>query len=74
MFRQNSKYRLLFLILSVMVFGYQSVYGFYKFANSDSDKGMRMIFGIVFGVIAIIYTVDLIAFIKSKKALKQGHE
>ncbi|MGB4774755.1 MAG: hypothetical protein WBP45_06270 [Daejeonella sp.] len=74
MFKQNSKYRLLFLILVVLVFGYQSVNGFYKFANNDSDQGMRMIFGIVFGMMTIIYTVDLIAFIKSKKALKQGHE
>jgi hypothetical protein len=61
---------MLFLILGVLVFGYQSADGFYKFANNYPDKGMSMIGGMVFGVMAIIYFVDSIAFIKSKKALK----
>jgi hypothetical protein len=74
MFKKNSKYRMLFLILGVLLFGYQSANGFYKFTNNYSDKGMGMIGGIAFGVLSIIYFVDLIAFIKSKKALKSGHE
>ncbi len=74
MFKPNSKYRLFFLIFAVSIFAYQSVNGLYGFANNHSDKGMKMIFGIVFGVMAIIYFVDLIVFIKNKKALKQGNE
>ena len=74
MFKRDSKYKLIFLILKAFIFTYMSVNGFYAFANNHSDKGMKMIGGILFGVMAIIYIVDLIEFIKNKKALKAGHE
>jgi hypothetical protein len=35
---------------------------------------MKLIAGIVFGVIAIVYSINLIGFIKNIKALKAGHE
>ncbi len=72
MFKPNSKYRLFFLVLAVLIFAYQSVNGFYAFANNYTNKGMKMIFAIVFGILAIIYFVDLIAFIKNRKSIKAG--
>lgn len=61
-------------MLGTWLFACMSADGFYAFANNHNDKGMKLIFGIIFGIIAIIYFVDLIAFIKKQKALKAGHE
>ena len=72
MFKENAKYRWVVLMLGAILFAYASLNGFYEFANNN--KGIKLITGIVFGVMAIIYFVDLIIFIKNKKALKQGNE
>jgi hypothetical protein len=70
MYKQNSKYRWVSLTVGVLFFAYMSVNGFYEFANNN--KGMKLVTGIVFGVMAIIYFVDLIAFIKKQKSIKAG--
>lgn len=72
MFKQNSKYRLTFLILTTVVFVLGSVMNFYEF--SEKKDGMKMAGGIVFGVMAVVYVSDLYEFIKIKKALIAGHE
>jgi lipopolysaccharide export LptBFGC system permease protein LptF len=72
MVKQNPTYRLIFLILVTMFSVVCAAIKFYDFA--ENKIGMKLIAGIVFGVIAIVYSINLIGFIKNIKALKAGHE
>ncbi|MEO6540016.1 MAG: hypothetical protein ABIN74_03450 [Ferruginibacter sp.] len=67
MFKQDSKYRLHFLVLMVALLVIESVFNFSYFYQKND--GMRMIGGIVFGVLAIVYAHDLYEFIKNKKRI-----
>jgi hypothetical protein len=67
MFKENSKYRLHFLVLMFVVFVIESVYNFFVFY--EKNDGMRMIGGIVFGLMSIFYAFDLYEFIKNKKRI-----
>ena len=67
MFKQNSKYRLHILVLLVALLVFESVFNFSDFYQKKD--GMRMIGGIVFGVLAIVYAHDLYEFIKNKKRI-----
>lgn len=72
MFKRDSKYKLIFLILKAFIFTYLSVNGFYAFANNHSDKGMKMIGGIIFGIAAIFFSVEVYNFLKNNKSIKSG--
>ena len=61
------KYRLPYLIFVLVVFTYLTVRSFYNFSIGE-DKGMSMIGGILFGVMAIFNVEDLYVFIKNKKS------
>ena len=65
MFKQNSKYRFLFLIVMLVLLTFVSVMNFYNFY--EKKDGMKMIMGIVFGVMAIDYAFRLYGFIKNNK-------
>ncbi|MFM6925654.1 MAG: hypothetical protein ACKOU7_09160 [Ferruginibacter sp.] len=64
MFRQNGKYRIIYLTLAVLVFALGSVFAFYDF--SEKKDGMRLFGGIVFGLMAIFQVDELYAFIKKR--------
>lgn len=72
MFKQNKKYRPFFLLLATLVFAINTVLNFYGFATKN--EGMKLTGGILFGVMTIIYAVDLYGVIKNKKALTAAHE
>jgi len=72
MLKQNSKYRFPFLILMFVLLVTVTVMNFYDFCE-EKDR-MKMMGGIVFGIMAIGYANDLYKFIKNKKALTAGHE
>jgi small neutral amino acid transporter SnatA (MarC family) len=72
MFKQNSKYRLIYLCFVTLVFAAGTIYYLYQFGVQK--KGMEIIGGVGFGIMAIFKIAELIEFIKNKKALKQGHE
>ena len=65
MFKQNSKYRFLFLIVMLVLLTFVSVMNFYNFY--EKKDGMKMMGGIVFGVMAIVYAFRLYGFIKNNK-------
>jgi hypothetical protein len=67
MFKQNSKYRLHFLILMFVLLVIVTVFNFYDFY--EKKDGMKMIGGFVFGLMAIGYAHDLFEFIKNKKRI-----
>lgn len=68
MFKQNSKYRLIYLILALLVFALGSSLAFYDYAQKK--EGIRLIGGIVFGLMAIFQVDDLYTFIKNKDSEK----
>ncbi len=67
MFKQNSKYRLHYLIVMSVLLVMITVFNFYDFY--EKKDGMKMIGGIVFGLMAIFYAYDLYEFIKNKKRI-----
>ena len=67
MFKQNSKYRLHYLIVMFVLLVMITVFNFYDFY--EKKDGMKMIGGIVFGLMAIFYAYDLYEFIKNKKRI-----
>jgi hypothetical protein len=69
MFTQNSKYMLIYLILALLLFAFESVYCFCKYAV-DIDKGMSLIGGIIFGLMSIFQVDEMYSFIKNKKSGK----
>ena len=73
MFKQNSKYRIVYLMFALLVFVYSSVYSFYKY-TADIDKGMSLIGGIVYSVMAIFFIDDLYQFIKNRRLKKLNSE
>jgi hypothetical protein len=68
MFKPNSKYRLHFLILVLVVFILGSISAFYDYA--EKKEGMRLIGGIAFGLMSIFYFFDVYEFIKNKNPEK----
>lgn len=64
MFKNNPKYKLGFLIFTIFVFTVSSVNDFYAF--SFYKEGMRLISGIIFGILAVVYATDLYEFKKQK--------
>lgn len=70
MFKQNSKYWVTFLVLMFVLLVLGSIMNFYSFY--EKKEGMKMIGGIVFGVMAIIYANDLCEVIKNKKSINSG--
>lgn len=72
MFKQNSKYRGGFLIFAFLAVTTNSVFNFLQFA--DKNDGMKMIGGIIFGILAIFYIGDIYEFYKIKKASKERHD
>ena len=67
MFKQNSKYRLHYLIVMFVLLVSVTVFNFYDFY--EKKDGMKMIGGIVFGLMTIAYGFDLFEFIKNKKRI-----
>ena len=70
MFRANKKYRLIYLSIAILLFGFKSVFDFLQFA--DKSDGMKMIGGIIFGIAAIIFSVEVYNFLKNNKSIKSG--
>jgi hypothetical protein len=68
MFKQNSKYRHIYLTLALLVFALGSVMAFYDFV--EKKDGMKLFGGIVFGIMTIFKAEDLYVFIKNKKSEK----
>lgn len=62
------KYRLIYLTLALLVFALGSVMAFYDFA--DQKNGMKLLGGIVFGLMSIFQAEELYVFIKNKKSEK----
>ena len=67
MFKKDSKYRFHFLIGIVVLNVIISVFNFYDYAVEKD--GMRMISGIVFGVLALFYAHDAYEYLKNKKRI-----
>lgn len=67
MFKKNSKYRFPYMILTSVVFLTGSVHNFFRFYKEKD--GMSMIGGMVFGVLALVYTYDLYEHLKNKKRI-----
>ena len=67
MFKQKSKYRFHFLVLMFVGLVFVTVLNFHDFY--EKKDGMKMIGGIVFGLMAIVYGFDLYKFIKNKKSI-----
>ena len=67
MFKQNSKYRFHFLIIMFVLLVFVTVFNFIDFYKKKD--GMKMIGGIVFGLMSIFYAFDLYEFIKNKKRI-----
>ena len=67
MFKQNSKYRLQFLIFFVVLLVIFTVMNFIDYV--EKKDGMKLTGGIVFGVLALVYTHDLYEFLKNKKRI-----
>lgn len=72
MFKQNSKYRGVFLVFAVMFFATISVIKFLDFVAEKN--GMKLITGIFFGIAAIFYLGEIYKFNKIKKASKERHD
>ncbi len=70
MFKQNSKYRLHFLIVMFVLLVIVTVLNFYDFY--EKNDWMKMMGGIIFGVMAIVYAFRLYEFIKNKKIINSG--
>lgn len=70
MLRQNKKYRPVYLALGTLVLAIGSALNFYGFA--EEREGMKLTGGILFGVMAIIFGIDLYGFIKNKKSINSG--
>jgi hypothetical protein len=70
MFRANKKYRLIYLSAATLLFGFKSVFDFLQFV--DKSDGMKMIGGIIFGIAAIIFSVEVYNFLKNNKSIKSG--
>jgi len=64
MFSKNPTYRLIFLAVTTGLFVLVSVFNFFDYA--DTGKGMKLTGGILFGVMAIFYAVDLYDFVSKK--------
>jgi hypothetical protein len=67
MFKPKSKYKLHLLILNFALCIIVAVYNFYGFY--EKQVGMKMIVGIAFGVMALVYAHDLYEFLKNKKRI-----
>ena len=65
MFKANSKSRLIYLTLALLVFALGSILAFYDFV--EKKDGMRLFGVIVFGVMAIFQAEELYVFVKNKK-------
>ena len=65
MFKANSKSRLIYLTLALLVFALGSILAFYDFV--EKKDGMRLFGVIVFGVTAIFQAEELYVFVKNKK-------
>ena len=70
MFKQDSKYRLHFLIIMVVAHVFLSIINFMEF--DQSNKRIEMIGGIVFGGMAIFWAIDLYEFLKNKKSINSN--
>ena len=70
MFKPNSKYRLPFLIIMVIGHVFLSIINFMEF--NQSEKRIELIGGIVFGMMAIFWAMDLYEFIKNKKSINSN--
>ena len=68
MFKPNSKYRLHYLIVTVVLLIMVTVFNFYDFY--EKKDGMKMIGGIVFGLMTIFQVEELYVFIRNKNAEK----
>jgi hypothetical protein len=64
MFKQNSKYRLVYLILAFAVFAFGSALAFYDYY--DAKQGMKLFGGIVFGLMTIFQGRELYNFWRHK--------
>ena len=65
MFKANSKSRLIYLTLALLVFALGSILAFYE--KKKKKDGMRLFGVIVFGVMAIFQAEELYVFVKNKK-------
>ena len=67
MFKKDSKYRLHYLIVMIVLSAMVTIFKFYDFY--EKKNGMSMIGGIVFGLMMIVYVFDLFEFFKNKKCI-----
>jgi hypothetical protein len=72
MFKFIRKHRLIFDILAVIVFGVGSYFNFSDYFSleyeNSTKKGMNLLGGIVFEIMCMIKFVDVVGFLKNKKA------
>lgn len=71
MVKQNSKYRLPYLIFVIAFFTYLTVRSFYNFSIGE-DKGMSMIGGILYAGAIIYFAYDLYELIINKKRINNS--
>ena len=71
MFNFFKKYKLVFYILAVIVFGIGSYFNFYDYFtleyNNPKAKKMDLFGGIVFGILAIVKIIDVAEYFLNKK-------
>ncbi len=67
---KNKKYRQVYLALGTVVLATGSALNFYEYA--EENEGMKLTGGILFGVMAIFFGIDLYEFIKNKKSINSG--
>jgi hypothetical protein len=65
------KNKLPMLLLTALAFLLISVWKFYDYAVGI-DKGMSLVGGIIFGILALVYIHDLYEFMKNKKSINSG--
>ena len=70
MFKKNPKHRLIFLIFIIVVLIMDSVMNFYQY--KETKEGMKLTGGILFGVMALLFTDELYTFIKNQKRINRG--
>mgnify|MGYP000990147553 FL=1 len=70
MFKQNSKYRLRYLIVMFVLLITSTVLNFYDFY--ERKNGMSMIGGIVFGLIMIAHGFNIFELIRNKKRINSS--
>lgn len=67
MFKKNSKYRGVYLILAFVVFVFGSAMAFYDFFVAKD--GMRLFGGIMFAIMAVFQAEDLYVFYKNRRSI-----